>query len=815
MSGSGERGKTYSMFKNYLKTAWRSLVRNKAFSLINITGLSIGIAASLLLFIVVQYEMSYDRFQPDFDRIYRVVTQDKFDKDITHNAGIPVAALKALRTDFPNLQFGALRSIYGSQLTVPSATNATGNKFIQETGIFFAEPQLFNVFKYNWLAGGANALNGPNNVVLDEKTAAKYFGSWQQAIGKTMTLNNAITLKVNGILKNSPANTDLPLYVLVSYETLKQHGEAYYHTDTWNSTSSNFNIFVLLPPAAKAADIDRALLDFSKRHYVPISSNSVKKNFLQPLSTVHFDRRFEAFGDHITSKDTLLTLSIIGLFIILMACVNFINLSTALSVNRSKEVGIRKVLGSNRGQLFAQIMSETAMIVSLSVIVALVIAWLVLPFIKHIASIEEPLTLFTPKTLAMVSGMGMVVILLAGLYPSFVLSKFNPIMALKNKMVSASVQGVSLRRGLVIMQFTISQILIIATAVAVSQMNFISKADLGINKEGVLVLSGNSDSITLSKQKAFKQQLLQVPGVQSVSFNSDAPTSENTSSTNFAYNHQPDEKFQVNLKFADADYVKTFGVHLIAGRATTESDTMQEAMINETLLKKLGIKNANEAIGKAIRLGRGKWVPIVGVMKDFTTHSLREQINPLLITTLNNFYTLTSIKLRTHQLPKTTEAIQKIWNQFYPEYAYTPSFLDEDIAEFYQQEEQLSLLYKIFAGLAIFISCLGLYGLVSFMAVQKTKEVGIRKVLGASLTSLLQLFSKEFTILIIISFFISVPVAWYMMHSWLTNFVYRIPLHIGFFAVAIVGSVLIAWITVGYKAIRAALANPVKALRSE
>jgi putative ABC transport system permease protein len=803
------------MYKNYLKTAWRSLVRNKAFSLINITGLSIGIAASLLLFIVVQYEMSYDKFQPNFDRIYRVVTQDKFDTYTTHNSGIPVAALKALRTDFPNIQFGALRSIYGSQLTVPSATNATGNKFVQKTGIFFFEPQLFNVFHYDWLAGSADALKDPNNVVLDERSATQYFGDWQHAMGKTLVLDNSITLKVSGIMKNGPANTDLPLSVLVSYETLKQHGEAYYHSDTWNSTSSNYNIFALLPSAAKAADLDRAFLEFSKRHYDPRNRSSVKRNFLQPLSTIHFDRRFEGFGDHITSKDTLLTLSIIALFIILMACVNFINLSTALSVNRSKEVGIRKVLGSNRGQLFAQIMSETAMIVWLSVIVALAIAWLALPYIKHIASIEEPLSLFTPKTLAMIVGMGMIVILLAGLYPSFVLSKFNPITALKNKMVSASVQGVSLRRGLVIMQFTISQVLIIATAVAVSQMNFISKADLGLNKEGVLLLSGNGDSVILSKQKAFKQQLLQVPGVQSVSFNSDAPSSENTSSSNFAYNHQPDEKFQVNLKFADADYVKTFGVHFLAGRATAESDTMQEAMINETLLKKLGIKNANEAIGKTIRMGGGNWVPIVGVMKDFKTHSLREDIKPLLVTTLKNYYSLTAIKLRTHQLPKTTEAIQKTWAQFYPEYTYTPSFFDEDIAEFYKQEEQLSLLYKIFAGLAIFISCLGLYGLVSFMAVQKTKEVGIRKVLGASVTSLLQLFSKEFTILIIISFFIAVPVAWYMMHTWLNNFVYRIPLSIWFFVAAIAGSVLIAWLTVGYKAIKAALANPVKSLRTE
>ena len=293
------------------------------------------------------------------------------------------------------------------------------------------------------------------------------------------------------------------------------------------------------------------------------------------------------------------------------------------------------------------------------------------------------------------------------------------------------------------------------------------------------------------------------------------PSSDNNWSTNFAYDHKPDENFQLSLKYADADYIKTFGIQLTAGRPVNESDTVQEVMINETLVKKLGVRNANEVIGKTISLGRSKWYPIVGVMKDFKTNSLREDIKPLLISTSKDVYSRTAIKLRTHQLATTKEAIRKTWEQVYPDYAFDPSFYDENIAEFYKQEEQLSLLYKIFAGLAIFISCLGLYGLVSFMAVQKTKEVGIRKVLGASITSLLQLFSKEFTILIIISFFIAVPVAWYMMHSWLNNFVYRIPLSSWFFIVAIAGSVLIAWLTVGYKAIKAALANPVKSLRTE
>jgi predicted permease len=803
------------MLKNYLKTAWRSIVRNKAFSLINITGLSIGIAASLLVFIVVKYELSYDTFQPRYNRIYRVVTQDKFDKDITHNAGIPVAALAALRNEFPHIQFGAVRSIYGSQITVPSPTHETGNKFIEETGIFFMEPQFFDVFYYNWKAGAPAVLKDPNSVVLDEKTAIKYFGNWEQAVGKTVLLDNSIPLRVSGILQNAPANSDFPLSVMVSYEVLKQYGQYYAHYENWNNTSSNFNIFALLPPHVKSDDVNKALLQFSKTHYEPLHPNSIKTNSLQPLSDIHFNRQYESFGDHVTTRSTLLTLLLIGIFIILMACVNFINLSTALSVNRSKEVGIRKVLGGNRGQLFKQVMSETAVIVCISVVFALGIAYFVLPYIKHIASIQEPLRLLTPTTLGMIAGLAVMVTLLAGLYPSLVMSGFNPINALKNKMVSASLRGVSLRRGLVVMQFTISQILIIATIVAVSQMNFISKADLGFQKEGVMVMGVSADSVSVKKQNAFKQQLLQIPGVQSASFSTDEPSSENTWSTNFSFDHHPEEKFQLTLKYADADYLKTFGLQLVAGRAAAESDTLREIMVNETLVKKLGLKSANDVIGKEIQLGRAQWFPIVGVIKDFKTNSLKEQIKPLFISTRKDFYNRLGIKLRTNDLSAAKAAIQKTWDRFYPAYACLPVFYDERIAEFYQQEEQLSLLYKIFAGLAIFISCLGLYGLVSFMAVQKTKEVGVRKVLGASVTSLLQLFSKEFTILIIVSYFIAVPVAWYMMHSWLNNFAYRIPLGAGYFVTAIIGSLIIAWITVGYKALKAALANPVKSLRTE
>jgi predicted permease len=573
---------------------------------------------------------------------------------------------------------------------------------------------------------------------------------------------------------------------------------------------------MLLPKNVSAKNINRQLLSFNKKYNKNYKgTGTVRTNFLQPLSEVHFDKRFPIFGDHITSKTTLWTLSLIGLFIIIMACINFINLSTAQAVGRSKEIGIRKVLGSNRPQLFRQIIGETTFIVIAAVIVAIVIASICLPFIKNVALIQEPLTFFNWQTVSFLIILCAGIIFLAGTYPAFILSGFKPVSALKNKITSATIGGISIRRGLVVLQFAISQILIIGTIVAITQMSFVKNADLGFNQDAILLISSNSDSAVHAGEDAYKQKLLQLPGVQSVSFNTDVPSSDNLWSTNFAYDHQPDEKFQVSLKFADEDYFKTFGLHFLAGRCFEKSDTIKELVINETLAKQLGIKDPAAAIGKEIRIGSNAWKTIVGVVKDFKTSSLRDEIKPTILCQFKKYYGIMAVKLHTSNIPKTKAAIEAEWNQYFPEYAFTTSFMDENIAKFYQQEDQLELLYKIFAGIAIFISCLGLYGLVSFMAVQKTKEIGVRKVLGASVKNIIYLFSKEFTVLILIGSVIAIPVAYYMMNHWLQNFVFRIKMNVGIFIIAIIISIVVAWIAVGYKSVKAALANPVDSLRSE
>ncbi len=708
-----------------------------------------------------------------------------------------------------------IHSNYGSQVTVNSSENIfSDKKLIEETGLFFCEPKFFQVFNYKWLSGNAGVLNEPNTVVLTTKIAEKYFGNWQKAVNKFIRLDNAITLKVSGILQDVPLNTDFSLGVMISYETLKKNGSKYGYTGDWNSLSSNFQVFALLPENVKPDNINNQLIKFSKEHYSG-RGNSIRISFLQPLSKLHFDNRFDIFGNHVISMSVLWTLSLIGIFIIIMACINFINLATARAVGRSKEVGIRKVLGSNRKQLFLQVMGETLLVVIIACILAVMLAALCLPYIKHFASIEEKLSLFNLPNLLFILLIVIVVTFLSGIYPSLMLSGFKPALALKNKITSAKVGGISLRRGLVVTQFAISQILIIGTIVAISQMSFINHADLGFNKDAVLILTGSSDSAMIVKLPAFKEKLLQTAGVQAVSFSSDAPSSGNTWATNFAFNHKEDEKFQLTVKFADENYFKTYGLKMLAGKVYDKSDTIKDVVINETLLQKLNIKNAQDAIGKDIRLGHSLWTKIVGVVKDFKTNSLREKIKPLLLAERNEYYGLTSVKIRSSNIAKTQTDIQSVWNQFFPEYAYTGNFIDENVAKFYEQENHLSLLYKIFAGLAIFISCLGLYGLVSFMAVQRTKEIGVRKVLGASVTNIVYLFSKEFTILIAIAFVIAAPIAYFIMNTWLNDFEFRIKIGIKVFLLAIFISIIIAWITVGYKAIKAAIANPVKSLRTE
>lgn len=805
------------MIRNYLKVAFRNITRHKGFSLLNVFGLAVGIASCLLLFLVVRYELSYDKFLPGHESVYHIITKDHETSGEEYTSGVPFPLYDAIKVDMPDVKAGSLFSSFGSQMTVlgNNPNTVAGKKFIEESGVFYGDATIFNVLEFPWLVGSPAVLDEPNTTVLTQEIAEKYFGNWQSAVGQYILLDNAITVKVGGILKNVPGNSDFPFKVVTSFVTAKNNAGVTGYDPGWGSTTSNYQVFVRKPETMSAAQLTNALAAFSKKHFPESPGNTKREVLLQSLNELHFDTRVGNFGDHITSKSTLWTLSLIGILIITMACINFINLSTAQAINRSKEVGIRKVLGGKRISLFWQMMGETGIIVFIAVVVAFVIALICLPFISHIASISEKLSIFTPSVLLFTLLAAVVVTFLSGSYPALILSGFKPMLALKNKVTSASIGGISLRRGLVVLQFSISQALIICTIIAISQMNSVKNADLGFDKEAVLVMRANADSTIFSRQNAFKQDLLAINGIESVSFSSDVPSSDNNWSANFAFDHKDDEDFDVYMKFADEDYFKTFGLQFLAGNGYEHSDTIKDVVINEKLVAMLGAKSPADVIGKEMRTGRNSWKTIVGVVKDFKTNSLREDVKPLMISTRQSRYGCTNIKLKSSNLAQMSERIQQSWDKFYPQYAYESSFMDESIDRFYQQENQLSLLYKIFSGIAILISCLGLYGLVSFMAVQRKKEIGVRKVLGASVGHVVYLFSKEFTILIIIGFAIAAPLAWYVMNQWLSNFNYRINVGIWIFALAMLISIVIAWITVGYKSVKAALVNPVKSLRSE
>ncbi|HEY4198728.1 MAG TPA: ABC transporter permease, partial [Mucilaginibacter sp.] len=816
---SKEKSNRNYMFKNYLKTAWRNLARNKSYAAINITGLAIGIAACLLIFLVVQFETSFDNFHTKRNSIYRVLTASKGPNGIDLGSGVPFPTSEGLRIDYPQLKGVAAIMRYGGQYSISDAGNKQVKKF-KEDDAYYCEPQFFDIFDFDWLAGDKKtALSEPKTAVLTQEEAEKFFGDWHNAIGKVIRYNNQTDLKVTGILKNFPANTDFPVKMMVSYATMRQKGGDFNgNMNDWVSVFGSHYVFVVLPSNLSVNQFNQDLAAFVKKHK---PADYVKEGMqLQPLSDMHYNTKVHIFGDHTPfGKELISAISLIGVFLLLIACVNFINLATAQAVNRSKEVGVRKVLGGSRKQLMLQFLIETFIITLFAVVIAVLIAFIVIsPLNKLLQTTLTDAMLFQPIVIAFIGAAIACVTLLSGFYPAIVLSGFNPIIALKNKIAAGKTNGISLRRALVVLQFCIAQALVIGTLVIIYQMNYFRNQSLGFDKDAVITVSFPNDSLNQLKLPALRNQLLQQSGIKDVSFSFSSPSDNSGWSTDFKYNNSPKKTdFQTSLKWADADYFNLYKLQFVAGHAYKKSDTISGYVVNETLLHKLGVNDPKEAIGKYINMwdDKKKYARIVGVVKDFNVSSLKNAIPPVLMASWRDVFQDINIKIQPVAINNTLASVEKIWNKTFPDGIYQYQFLDEKIENFYKNDAELSVLYKTFAGIAIFISCLGLYGLVSFMAVQRTKEVGIRKTLGASVGHIVYLFSKEFTLLIIIAFLISAPIGYYFMHKWLQDFAYKVSIGPGIFILAILVSVAIAWATVGYKAVKAALANPVKSLRSE
>ncbi|WP_152269810.1 ABC transporter permease [Agriterribacter humi] len=814
------------MFKNYFKIAWRNLVRNKSHAAINIIGLAIGVAVCMIIFIIIRFQTSFDNFHSGKDRIYRVLTEYHHADaaTIAYGKDIPFPLPLGLKTAFPHLeQVAAVWESHNDQLLIPNDNGTTVNTFKEDRGVFFTTPSFFNMFDFPLLAGSYASLKDPNNVLLTKEIAEKYFGDWKTAMGKTINIevgghifeHGTDKLKVSGILAPIPANTDFQLKVVVAFGT----GITGFLAESagWEDrTNADFGCYILLPSNIDVDNFNQQLSAYAGK----VKSPDNRDNYvIQPLTEVHYDTQAGNYSNKTIGHELLNVLWLIAAFILLIACVNFINLSTAQAVTRAKEVGVRKVLGGNKTQLQIQFIIEAFLIVTGAVLLAVAITILALSYVNQLLELSLSFNILSnPAIILFLLVITIVVTALAGFYPSIVLSRFNPVNALKSKRTASTSKGLSLRRGLVVFQFIIAQALIIGTLIIVQQMNYFMDQPLGFDKDAVVNVPFRSDSLRISRLDYLKQQLLQVNGVQAVSFSSNTPIEAgNDIWSTFKFDHAIKEAdFKAITKFADDGYVPAYKLQLVAGRNLQPSKMTREFLVNESMMKSLGIQNPDEILNKEISIWEDRIkCPVVGVLKDFNNRSFRNDLAPLLVTQNVTMYSQAGIKLETKNISGTLQSVKAIWEQTFPNFVYEYRFLDNKIESFYKQENQLSQLYKIFAAIAIFLSCLGLYGLASFMAVRRVKEVGIRKVLGATAGSIVYLFSKEFIMLIAIAFAIATPIAWYYMHQWLQDYVYRISISWWLFAAGGLAAIFIALATISFQAIKAAIANPLKSLRSE
>jgi putative ABC transport system permease protein len=799
-----------AMLRNYLKTAFRNLWREKGSTTLNLAGLTLGIASSLVLFLITRHMSSFDVNQSRRDSIYRVVTESDGNQGKNYSAGVPAVLPDAFRNDFPEAEEVTFTSYENGGLITIHQPAGEPRKYEEERGIVYAQPSFFRIFDRKIFKGDPEkALDEPNKAIISKELAAKYFGK-DDAMGEVISFDKR-DYKVAAILDDDKSNTDFPFRIMLSYVTVKKQKDE----QGWRSIWSDEQCYFLLKEGERIEEVERRMPDFTKKY---IGEAAQHQSFaIQPFSEIHFDERFGNYSYNTVSKGMITTLVIIAIFLIVTACINFINLSTAEAIKRSKEVGIRKSLGGTRGQLVAQFLGESAIVTAISMILALGITQLALAFLNPFLGIELRLDFMSdPSLWIFVLGISVTVSALSGFYPSMVVSGFNPVLALKNSMGNRQSSGFNLRRALVVLQFSISQFLIIGTIVLVSQMNYFMNKDLGFRKEAILTIpvpEREEPTEGASKMRTLRNEVIRIPGVELASLSNTPPSSGSVSGTDFTIEGN-DKMYETQVKTIDENYLELYGLKLAAGNNLDDGDTARGFVVNEKLAAMAGYSNPTEIIGKKIKMWR-KTLPVVGVVKDFHTVSLRGPIEAtIMLNRIRNYQTL-SVRINPLAMQETIKEVQHKWEAAYPDFIFSYRFLDDSIREFYESEQRSSVLLTIFTSMAIFIGCLGLFGLASFMANQKTKEIGVRKVLGASLESIVMIFSREYIKLIAIGFFVAAPLAWFAMKGYLDEFAYKIELTPLIFLAGLGLTLLIAMATVGYRSFKAAIVNPSDSLRSE
>lgn len=806
--------------KNF-KFIFRRLIRQKRYTLLNLLGLTLGLTTCLVIGLFLTYELSFDNYHQKADRIYRineVKTAPSYGIKYKYAAPAPLA--NALRQEVSGIE--TVASVFPQE---PQTIEVAAGKLFKQEGILLAESDIIDVFDFDMIEGDARqALRQPWQTILTESTAEKFFGK-VNPMGQTLTYDGTKTLTVAGIMKDLPDNTHLRASMLVSYLVTPEYMG--FNLNQWTFTFGA-STYLTLEEGVKAEALEAPIQAVYDK-YANTDSESLEKSSgeLQPLSQIYVEPKFAGGGSWVQAIHPrwLWFFAAVGLIVLLLAAINFVNLSTAQALTRAKEVAIRKTIGAARNHLMMQFVLEAFLLVSMASILAIIATAYSLGHLNQALGKSISIwSLVQPLGLSIFIFGIITTALLTGIYPAWLISKFKPVIALKGQWISTGGASNFLSKALVTLQFTVSGVMLIGLFFIAQQLTLFYNQSMGFDRDNIILVKAP----VAAKYDVLASELSQLNEVNHLSFMSTPPSGIRHNKTDMYLAESP-SRHPVNMVFGDEAYPELFDFQLMAGRYFEARDTtagllslprdqrFPKAIVNERLIKTLGLGSVEEAVGKRFKIGWNGWQPeIVGVVQDFATSSLHEAIEPVVIFQHNGFYENACIKIKANSnMPKTLASIQAAWEKAFPSQFYDYEFLDERLASHYESESQLLGFFRLFAGIAILISCLGLWGLATHAAVQRTKEIGIRKVLGASVSSIVRLMSKDFLQLVGLSVLFSVPLAWYFTDQWLEGFAYRIDIQWWVFALASLLVLFLAFLTVSMESMKAALANPLDCMREE
>lgn len=813
------------MILNTVFFALRNVRKNKLLAAINVLGLTIGISACLVIFLISSYELSFNKTIEDQDRIFRIYT--RFSGVFTGlNRGVSTGVVNAVRENISGIESSTNFFTFNDKVFIVKP-NAEPTLIEGETNCIIAGPELFDVFTFNeWVIGNPKqSLDEPNKVVLTESRAKLIFGNLSppEIIGRQLIYRDSIEVSVSGILKDAKANTDFNFTDIISIktnETLSEDNKVFNLND-WTGTNSNSQFFVKISKGSTQREIEEQMPKIIKLYKEINAETDWNVAYpLQPLSDIHFNTEIGILDGSraVSDKSTFQVMVITALLLLAIAVINFVNLETAQASKRAKEVGVRKVLGSSRPALISHFMIESFLLTFCAILCSLLMSYFCLNWFSEFIPKGVSLDLSSPVIQIFLVVCLIGVSLLAGIYPALVLSSFQPVVALKNQAFanSSTTRSSFVRKALTVFQFSFSQLLIIVTIAIVMQIHYMLNKDLGFATDAVITFSAPWKE-PRAKRQVLKNELERITAIDILSTHGSPPSSRSTSSTTMEFDNGKEiVKHNVYIKNGDTNYLQLYKLKLLAGTNITAGDSGKQYIINETYAKLLGFENPQDAIGRVVHTDK----VIVGVTKDFHTRSLHSKIDPVAIYNHAENQGTFGIRFNTQgknmdDLKSEIEQVESAWQKVYPDTKFTYAFIDETIRRFYETEERTARLARAATIVAIIISCLGLFGLSSFTVIQRTKEIGIRKVLGASVNSILFLLSKDFLILVLLAFVIASPLAFYFIEDWLSKYAYRMDISWWLFALAGSASLLTAFLTVSFRTVKAAKADPVKSLRYE